>query len=85
MRQRDIKIGDTYMFVATENPSRKHLEGLPYTVVDRKPVFRRQHNAKKASRVYRFLNDNGDEASADELEPMDDVQAKLKADLDNPF
>lgn len=71
MKSKDIKIGETYMFVATDNPARKHLEGKHFFVSDRKTVYRR---LKKGTRkVYRFENEYGDQARAEELEPIDEM------------
>lgn len=69
MRSNDIKQGETYMFVATDSPTRKHLEGQPFTVQVIKNVWRR--SSKRSKLVRRFFNDAGDAARADELEPID--------------
>lgn len=69
MKSSDIKIGTTYMFVATDAPARKSLEGKPFTVVDIRAVWRRW--AKKSRRTKRFFNEDGVGARADELEPID--------------
>jgi hypothetical protein len=66
MKQSDIVIGETYLFIATENPARKHLEGEPFTVVSKKAVFRRL-GKKNTRKVNRYLNDAGDAARAEEL------------------
>lgn len=67
MKSSEVKEGVTYMFVATDSPARKHLEGQPFTVVEIKKVWR----SKKVSRqVKRFFNDAGEGARAEELEPM---------------
>lgn len=67
MKSSEIKVGETYLFVATESPARKNLEGEPFTVVDIKPVWRRIFRQSK--RVKRFFNADGVGARADELEP----------------
>jgi hypothetical protein len=69
VKSNEIKQGETYLFVATESPARKHLEGEPFTVVDIKAVFRRIHR-KGTRKVKRFFNADGVGARADELEPL---------------
>lgn len=72
MHPKDIVIGETYLFIATLNPQRKHLEGQPFTVVRKERVFRKvpyrrgKHNAG-TRKVLRFFNDDGVGARADEL------------------
>jgi hypothetical protein len=68
MKSSDIKEGETYMFMGSESPTRAHLAGEPFTVVQIKAVWRRQF--KKSKRVKRFFNAEGIGARADELEPM---------------
>lgn len=72
MRSRDIKEGETYMFVATDALERKKLEGQPFTVVEIKNVFRRLKFRGGTRKVKRFFNEEGLGARAEELEPMDD-------------
>lgn len=71
MKTNDIKAGETYFFVATDSPARKHLEGTPFEVVQIKPVWRRLN--KKSKRVKRFFDADGNGARADELEPFSNV------------
>lgn len=56
------------MFVATDSPARKHLEGTEFTVQEIRPVWRRQF--KQSKKVKRFFNADGVGARADELEPL---------------
>jgi hypothetical protein len=71
MLKKDIEEGKTYLFLATDSPARKHLEGQPFTVVEIKKVWRKI--VKRGSRqTWRFFNDDGIGARADELEPMDE-------------
>lgn len=70
MKASDIKEGETYMFVATDAATRKHLEGEPFTVVRIQAVWRKVF--KSSRKVKRFFNDAGDGARAEELEPLDD-------------
>lgn len=70
MKAIDIQVGETYMFVATDAPARKSLEGHPFKVVDIRPVWRRRD--KISRRVKRFFNEDGVGARADELEPLDE-------------
>lgn len=58
------------MFVATDSPARKHLEGEEFTVVEIKAVFRR-FPRKGTRKVKRFFNADGVGARAEELEPLD--------------
>lgn len=67
MKSKDIEQGGTYMFVATDAPTRKHLEGTPFEVVSIKDVWRKLGRKRK---VKRFFNESGDGARAEELEPM---------------
>jgi hypothetical protein len=83
MKSSDIKTGETYMFVATDSPARKHLEGQPFTVYEIKAVWRRIRGTRK---VKRFFNEDGVGARADELEPLDSGNTTEKpADDDLPF
>jgi hypothetical protein len=68
MRKQDIEVGETYLFVATDNPTRKHLEGQPFKVVERKAVFRKLKRGTR--KPIRFFNENGVGARAEELEPL---------------
>lgn len=70
MKGSEIKTGTTYMFVGTDSPARKHLEGEPFEVVEIKAVFRRFKRAG-TRKVKRFFNADGVGARAEELEPMD--------------
>lgn len=68
MKGSQIIIGQTYLFVATEALGRKHLEGMAFTVIEKKAVFRR---LKKGHRkVNRFFNEDGVGARPEELEPL---------------
>lgn len=69
MKQRDIKEGESYLFIATESPDRKHLEGTKFTVWRIEPVFRR-FKGKGTRRVMRNFNEDGVGARAEELEPL---------------
>jgi hypothetical protein len=72
MRQSDITIGETYLFVATDNPTRKHLEGEPFTVEYKKAVWRK--TGRKGSRKQnRFFNADGVGARAEELGEMQPI------------
>lgn len=68
MKASRIKPGETYFFVATDSPARKHLEGTPFEVVEIKAVWRRQF--KKSRKTKRFFNAEGVGARAEELEPL---------------
>jgi hypothetical protein len=69
MRSKDIKVGETYLFLATDSQARKHLEGLPFKVDRIEPVWRRLGG--RSRRVKRYYNQEGDAARAEELEPID--------------
>lgn len=73
MNAKEIKVGETYLFVATDNPARKHLEMQEFLVVEIKFVWRR---LKHLRRVQRFFNEDGVGARADELEPLDHFEIK---------
>lgn len=69
MKSSEIKIGETYLFVATDSVTRKHLEGRPFEVVRKEKVWRKLK--KRRAYVYRFFNEQGDGARAEELEPFE--------------
>lgn len=69
MRQSDIKEGETYLFVATDVPQRKHLEGKPFTVVEKRAVYRR-FTGQRGGFKNRYFNTDNVGARAEELEPM---------------
>lgn len=75
MKSSEIKIGETYLFVATDSPTRKHLEGQPFEVTEKRRVWRRVKG--KRANVYRFFNDQGAAARAEELESMEDIKVLL--------
>lgn len=66
MRSTEIKQGETYLFVGSDSPARKHLEGQEFTVVEIKRVWRR-FKGKGKRNVQRFFNEAGDGARAEEL------------------
>ncbi len=69
MKQSDIVVGETYLFVATDDASRLHLVGKPFTVTEKKKVWKNQTISRRVP-VWRFLNSDGVRARADELEPL---------------
>lgn len=71
MRGKDIKEGETYLFVATTSAARKHLEGTEFTVQEKRLVFRRLQKGRK--KVYRFFNEDGIGARPEELEPLQEA------------
>lgn len=70
MEQKDIKVGETYLFVATLSKHRKHLEGQPFTVTEKSKVWRAQTLSRR-HKVWRIFNVDGVGARPDELEPLD--------------
>lgn len=74
MLKSEIEVGETYYFVGSDSPTRKHLAGLPFKVVKKERVFRKQayRRGKRAGtvKVLRFFNDDGIGARAEELEPL---------------
>lgn len=71
MRHQDIKEGATYMFVATLDEKRKHMEGKPFTVSSKKKVWRAQ-TVSRRHKVMRIFNEDGVAVRPDELEPLPD-------------
>lgn len=69
MKIREIEEGKTYMFVATYDTNRKHLEGKPFTVTEKREVYRYNPGRPQRSRM-RLYNENLDWAKSWELEPM---------------
>src|SRR5688572_6619319 len=74
MLKHEIQVGETYYFVGSDSPTRKHLAGQPFTVVRKERVFRKMpyRRGRKAGtvKVLRFFNDDGIGARAEELEPL---------------
>lgn len=72
MKKDDIEIGETYLFVGSDSPKRKHLAGQPFTVISKDRVYRKvaYRNGKRSMRVTRFFNDDGVGAKAEELETL---------------
>lgn len=72
MKKDDIEVGETYLFVGSESPKRKHLAGQPFTVTSKDRVFRKlsYRKGKRLMKVTRFFNDAGVGARAEELEPL---------------
>jgi hypothetical protein len=79
MRGKDISVGETYLFLATDSQARKHLEGQPFTVDRIEPVWRRLGG--RSRRVKRYYNQEGDAARAEELEPIDATSLKASGYL----
>lgn len=71
MKQSEIKVGATYLFVATDDPLRQHLAGKPFHVTGTRQDMRKMHGRRKPPRL-KFLNGNGVYARAEELEPLKD-------------
>jgi len=86
MKSADIKVGETYRFMGSESPTRAHLAGEEFTVVNIENVWRRLKKGRR--KVKRFFNEDGVGARADELEPLDDdpkpAQKELR-DFTEPF
>ena len=72
MKTKEIHAGETYLFVATEDPNRQHLAGRPFTVSA--PVYKNNYGkGLPHSKISGFKNVDGDFARADELEPLPDA------------
>jgi hypothetical protein len=72
MKKTDIEVGTTYLFVGSDSPKRKHLAGLPFTVVSVDRVYRKvaYRKGKRSMKVTRFFNAEGIGAKAEELETL---------------
>lgn len=72
MKRDDIEVGETYLFVGSDSPKRKHLAGQPFTVVTKDRVYRKvsYRHKKRSMKVLRFFNDDGIGARAEELETL---------------
>lgn len=72
MLKNEIEVGETYLFVGSDSPARKHLAGEPFTVTEKKRVFRKgsYKRGKRTMKVLRFFNEDGIGARAEELEPL---------------
>jgi len=79
MKQNDIVIGETYLFVGSDNPVRAHLAGKPFKVVDKRAVFRK-FKGQVTRKRNRFFNDDGVGARAEELEPITASSGIVKCD-----
>jgi hypothetical protein len=69
MRHQDIQEGKTYLFVATLDQKRKHLEGKPFTVTAKKKVWRAQTVGRR-HKVMRIFNVDGVAVRPDELDEL---------------
>jgi hypothetical protein len=69
MEGKHVIVGETYAFVATDSPARKHLEGTEFTVEYKKQVWRAQTGSRRVQ-VWRYFNADGVGARASELEPL---------------
>lgn len=69
MKRDDIEVGETYLFVGSDSPKRKHLAGQPFTVTSKDQVYRKvsYRHKKRSMKVTRFFNDDGVGARAEEL------------------
>jgi hypothetical protein len=69
MKRDDIEIGETYLFMGSDSPKRKHLAGQPFTVTSKDQVYRKvsYRHKKRSMKVTRFFNDDGVGARAEEL------------------
>lgn len=67
MRRSEIKEGETYLFVASRDATRNHLQGKPFTVTEKKTY---QSGRKTKDRIIYFVNSEGQMAYAEELELM---------------
>src|ERR1700749_5089465 len=73
MLKEDIIIGETYLFVGSDSPTRAHLAGSHFTVVRKDRVFRKavySGSKKRTRKGLRFFNDDNIGARAEELEPL---------------
>jgi predicted RNA-binding Zn-ribbon protein involved in translation (DUF1610 family) len=69
MKRDDIEVGETYLFMGSDSPKRKHLAGQPFTVTSKDQVYRKvsYRHKKRSMKVTRFFNDDGVGARAEEL------------------
>lgn len=72
MKRDDVEVGETYLFIGSDSPKRKHLAGQAFTVVSKDRVYRKvsYRYKKRSMKVTRFFNDAGVGARAEELEPL---------------
>lgn len=66
MHKNDIKEGETYIFIGSDSPARKHLSGQAFTVIEKKHVFRRTKKGQ-IKKSLRLFNEDGVGARAEEL------------------
>jgi predicted RNA-binding Zn-ribbon protein involved in translation (DUF1610 family) len=69
MKRDDVEVGETYLFIGSDSPKRKHLAGQAFTVVSKDQVYRKvsYRHKKRSMKVIRFFNDDGIGARAEEL------------------
>lgn len=79
MEKKHVKEGETYLFVATTSPARKHLEGQPFHVEYKKRVFRKKNG--RITKVLRFFNIDGIGARAEELAEMPEQVMEMSFDF----
>lgn len=71
MKNKEIQEGQTYMFVATEDVNRKHLEGQPFFVWMSSRSKKRTRRGKPLRS--QFYNSNSEMAIAEELQPLAEI------------
>lgn len=72
MKRDDVEVGETYLFIGSDSPKRKHLAGQAFTVVSKDQVYRKvsYRHKKRSMKVTRFFNEDGVGARAEELETL---------------
>ncbi len=68
MKHKDIKVGETYLLV-TDNLTRQHLSGQPFTVTEKRKVWRAQ-TVSRRHKVWRYFNEDAVAVRADELQEL---------------
>lgn len=72
MLKADVQVGETYLFTGSSSPKRQHLAGELFTVHDAKQVWRKMTymRGRRTTKTWRFFNEDGIGARAEELEPL---------------
>jgi hypothetical protein len=68
LKHEDIEVGGTYLLV-TDNLTRRYLSGHPFTVKERRKVWRAQTTGLRI-KVWRYYNEDAVAVRADELQEL---------------
>lgn len=78
MLKADVQVGETYLFIGSDNAKRQYLTGQPFKVERADKVFRKisWNHSKRSVKSLRFFNADGIGARAEELEPYPGISSQ---------